>query len=497
MWLKTLLSLAAASSLAAALDCEKLTSLKLPDTSITLAAEVKAADALPSARGGKLTAPAPFCRVALLIQPTPVSHINVEVWLPPAANWNGKFLGTGNGGAAGVVALQAMLPGLQKGYATANTDMGTNTAGLDFSFGIGHPEMVEDFAYRSTHLMTVMSKQIIRAYYGREAKYSYFTGCSTGGHQALTEAQRFPDDYNGIVAGAPANNRTHLHVVGRWNYMVTHDDPEAYFPPDKLPMVHKAILAACDGLDGVVDGVIDDPRRCNFDPSTLVCDGPNCLTAKQANALKKVFAGPRNPRTGELIFPGMYPGSEMNPPGLPSLLANPPGTTQPAARDLVMWAPSYKGPGFDFDQDQKTLDEEVGPIVNDVRADLSPFQKHGGKLLFYSGWADPLIPAGEVVRYYEKVEATMGGPQSTQLFTRLFMVPGMGHCAGGTGPNRFDALSALEPWVEKNVAPEKIVASQVSGGVTERTRPLCPYPQVARWNGTGSTNDAANFVCSR
>lgn len=496
MWTKTVLLTALGVRLACAQECEKLASLTLPDTTITTAA-VKASDALPTARGPKLTAPGPFCRVSMLIKPTPVSHINVELWLPPAASWNGKFLGTGNGGAAGAVAYQAMLPGLQRGYATANTDMGTNTSGLDFSFGIGHPEMVQDFAFRSTHLMTVLSKQIVKAYYGRPAKYAYFTGCSTGGHQALTEAQRFPDDYDGIVAGAPANNRTHLHIVGRWNYAVTHDDPDAYIPLEKLPMIHKAILAACDGLDGIVDGIIDDPRRCNFDPATLVCEGPNCLTAKQANALKKVFAGPHNPRTGELIFPGMYPGSEMNPPGLQSALANPPSATPPPARDLVVWATKYKGPGFDFDQDQQIIDEELGPVINDVKADLSAFQKHGGKLLFYSGWADPLIPAGEIVRYYEKVEATMGGPQTTQLFTRLFMAPGMGHCAGGTGPNRFDSLSALEPWVEKGIAPEKIIATQVSGGVTERTRPLCPYPLAARWTGLGNTNDAADFVCAK
>ena len=284
-----------------------------------------------------------FCRVAATLAPTPESHIRIEVWLPPAAAWNGKFLGTGNGGAGGVISYPALAAGLQKGYATTNTDMGTSTTGLDFSFGVGHREMVVDWGYRATHLMTVVAKQIAKTYYTRDPQQSYFMGCSTGGHQAITEARRYPDDYNGIVAGDPANNRVRLHMNGYWAYEATHDDPASYIPPAKLPMINSAVLNACDKIDGLADGIIDDPRKCTFDLASLQCkgaDAADCLTAPQVAAMKKIYQGPKNPRTGELIFPGMYVGSEINPLGLDRTLANAPDSGRPA---------SAAGPG-DLDQ---------------------------------------------------------------------------------------------------------------------------------------------------
>ena len=485
--------------------CAGLAHLALPETTITSAASVPAGPYTPPTAqgrpGGAPSSPRPaFCQVAATLKPTPESTIKIEVWLPERDSWNGKLLGAGNGGAGGVMAYAALLNGLQRGFAAANTDMGTTTTGLDFSFGVGHPEMVKDWGYRSTHVMTVVAKQVIDAFYGRAPRLSYFTGCSTGGHQAMTEAQRFPGDYNGIVSGDPANNRTHVHVVGIWNYDATHIDPESYFPLSKTRMIHAAVLAACDTLDGIADGIIDDPRRCAFDPATIVCkngDAPDCLTAKQAVALENIYAGPSNPRTGAQIFPGMSPGSEVNPLGLDRTLAGQPTTAGPlrVIGTLVNWATGFKGPSFDFDRDMAIVDAELGPILNDVNPDLSALQKRGGKLLMYTGWADPLIPARDLVNYYEQVERTMGGREKTGAFARLFMVPGMGHCSAGTSPNQFDALGALDQWVEKGVAPASIVAAHRASGAVDRTRPLCPYPQVAKWKGAGSTDEAANFAC--
>jgi feruloyl esterase len=505
---------------AAAATCESLASLALPDTTITSATPTEAG---PFKAPGAAAAAAPlmlpaFCRVAATIKPSPESHIRIEVWMPPAGSWNGKFLGTGNGGAGGVISYAALANGLQKGYAVTNTDMGTTTTGLDFTFGIGHIDLARDWAYRATHLMTLIAKQVTKTYYDRDPNLSYFTGCSTGGHQAVTEAHRYPDDYNGIVVGDPANNRIRLHVVGTWNWIVTHEDPESYFPPAKIPMIHKAVIEACDAIDGIKDGVIDDPRTCKFDPLSLVCPstgsgqvpstssgqgpstagGADCLTQKQAIAVKKIYQGPKNPRTGELVFPGMYPGSEANTFGFERAVAQPPSPDQkmpiPGA-GLVAWAKSWKGPGFDFDKDLTAVMQELD-FIDDADPNLSAFKKRGGKMIFYTGWADPLIPAQDLVTYYEGMRKLMGGADKTTDFARLFMVPGMGHCAGGDGPNRFDALGALESWVEKSVAPTQMIATHMTAGKADRTRPLCVYPQVAKWKGSGSTDEAANFVCA-
>jgi feruloyl esterase len=480
--------------------CDALGTLTLQDATITAATQVEAgAFRAPgaAASAAPMNTPA-FCRVAVTLTPTPESHIKIEVWLPPAGAWNGKFLGTGNGGAGGAISYPALAAGLAKGYATTNTDMGTSTTGLDFTFGVGHREMVVDWGYRSTHLMTVYAKTIAKAFYTRDPQQSYFMGCSTGGHQAITEAHRYPGDYNGIIAGDPANNRVRLHMNSFWAYQATHDDPASYIPPAKLPVINRAVLDACDALDGLKDGIIDDPRACTFDPSSMQCpgaDGPTCLTAAQVTAMKKIYAGPHNPRTHELIFPGMYVGSEVNPLGLDRTLANAPDSGRPRpAPGLAIWT-GWKGPGYDWDKDATMVVNELSPLLDDADPDLSAFRTRGGKLVLYTGWADPLIPAADTLHYYEGLQKKMGGAPATAEFARLFMVPGMGHCAGGNAPTRFYALSALEPWVEKGTAPAKMIAAQVVQGETKRTRPLCVYPQVARWNGTGSQDEAANFSC--
>ena len=494
------LALATPAAAQTANACDALGAVKLPDVTITAATAVDAGTFRApgaSAVAAAMNTPA-FCRVAATLTPTPESHIKIELWMPPAAAWNGKFLGTGNGGAGGAISYPALAAGLQKGYAVTNTDMGTSTTGLDFSFGVGHREMVVDWGYRATHLMTTVAKAIAKTYYARDPQQSYFMGCSTGGHQAITEAHRYPDDYNGIVAGDPANNRVRLHMNGYWGYEATHVDPASYIPPSKLPMINKAVLNACDKIDGLADGIIDDPRKCSFDVASLTCSGADtadCLTAPQVAAMKKIYQGPKNPRTGELIFPGMYPGSEVNPLGLDRTLASAPGSGRPAPPPgLAIWT-SWKGPGYDWDKDASKVISELSPLLDDADPDLSAFRKRGGKLLLYTGWADPLIPAADTLHYYEGLQKTMGGAQPTAEFARLFMVPGMGHCAGGNAPTRFDALAALEPWVEKSTPPEKMIAAQVVQGETKRTRPICVYPQVAKWNGTGSQDEAVNFSC--
>jgi feruloyl esterase len=484
---------------AMARSCESLAALTITNTTVTSATAVPAGPlSLPGlGRGGSASPSAPaFCRVSVVSKPVDDSEIHFEVWLPLAEAWNGKFEGTGNGGFSSALGYGAMLQALGHGYATAGSDTGHE--GGDLKFGVGHPEKINDWAYRAVHVMTETSKLIVRDYYGRFAQYSYFNGCSTGGHQALTEAQRFPADYDGIVAGDPANNRVHLITAFLYSWLALYKDPASPLPASKLPMINRAAIAACDAIDGVKDGVIDDPRRCNFDPGELLCKGADadtCLTAPQVAAVRKIYEGARNPRTGEQIFTGWPRGSESAGGGWTSYIV---GQPEPSRTDFFrLWVfndPNWDLRSFDFDRDLAYADSKMA-AVNSNDPNLAAFKSRKGKLVMYHGWADPVVPPQDGVRYYESVERAMGGPDKTKEFFRLFMVPGMAHCSGGPGPNTFDAVGALDQWITKGAAPEKIIASHVSNGTVDRTRPLCPYPQVARWKGTGSTDEAANFAC--
>jgi tannase/feruloyl esterase len=486
---------------AAASPCESLTSLIIPNTTVTAAtASPAGAPASPGYPPSNRTLPA-FCRVLVTSKPVDDSEIHLELWLPPAESWNGKFEGTGNGGFSSAIGYRAMEQALADGYATAGSDTGHE--GGDLKFGVGHPEKINDWAYRAVHVMTETSKLIVRDYYGRFAQYAYFNGCSTGGHQALTEAQRFPADYDGIVAGDPANNRIHLIAGFLYSWLALYKDPASPLPASKLPLINKAAIAVCDGLDGVKDGVIDDPRLCHFDPGTLLCKGADdatCLTAPQVAAVRKIYDGARNPRTGEQIFTGWPRGSEASGGGsqIGGWTGYIVGQPEPARTEFFrLWVfndPNWDLRTFDFDRDLAFADAKMA-VVNSNVANLAPFKAHGGKLVMYHGWADPVVPPQDGVHYYEAVEKAMGGAEKTKDFFRLFMAPGMAHCAGGPGPNTFDAVTALDKWVTAGAAPEKIIASHSTNGAVDRTRPLCPYPQVARWKGTGSTDDAANFSC--
>ena len=484
--------------------CERLTSLKLPDTTITLAEVVGAGlFKLPATGGATNSAPnrlfaalPAFCRVAATLRPSADSNIQIEVWMP-VSGWNGKFEAVGNGGWAGLIrysTLNASLATeLRRGYATASTDTGHVAAGdFESSFAAGHPEKVVDFAYRAVHEMTVQAKAIVRAFYGEPARLSYWNGCSTGGRQGLKEAQKYPADFDGIIAGAPANYWTHMMTAALAGELGLLQNPARRLPREKLAVLYRAVVNACDALDGIKDGMLDDPRRCHFDPKTLVCaegaDATACLTAAQAEGASGIYAATMNPRTRDEIFPGLERGSEARwtvGGGVPDYFKN-----------VVFPNPEWDPKAFDFDKDVALSDAADGDRINATDPNLAAFFQHGGKLLMYHGWSDPLIPPVNSVNYYTSVTNALGGAAKVTDSFRLFMAPGMDHCVGGEGPNRFDALGALERWVEQKEAPANLEATHLTNGVVDRTRPLCPYPQVAQYKGSGSTDQAANFVCA-
>jgi feruloyl esterase len=513
----TLISLAAAQA-AATTPCASATfsGLGLANTVIASAAPVPAGPFVPPNATSSVNVPA-FCRVQGVATPTSDSVIHFEVWMP-AAGWNGKFDGAGNGGYGGSFSTPGgfMVNALLRGYATAGSDMGHVAAVTPGgSWALGHPEKVADWGYRATHVTAESAKAIIRAFYGAGPRLSYFTGCSDGGHEGLMEAQRFPADYDGIVAGASANFWTHQSAAWVWEEERSGlDNPASVIPPSKLPMISQAAVAACDALDGVVDGLITDPRACHFDPATLLCqrgDAPACLTAPQVEALKQIYRGPVNPRTGQQIYPGLERGGEYGWPGDQGSLG------RDFFRYFVFGDPTWDYHTLDFDHNIALADAKVGAVINSTSADLRAFEARGGKLIMYHGWNDPRVNPRNSINYVERVVAQMSSGRSnddggegndalegTREFLRLFMAPGMGHCAGGPGLNTFDTLTALEQWVERGVAPDKLIASNAglsfpynveTPGTGSFTRPLCPYPEEAVYAGHGSTNDAANFVC--
>lgn len=479
--------------------CEELAALVLPDTRITAATLVPAGGFVPEEAEPPYVPPSlyqtlpAFCRVAATLTPTPDSEIGFELWMP-AAGWNGKLMGTGNGGAQGAIFHWSMGGPLERGYAVANTDTGHEGEGADWSFAVGHPEKLTDYAWRAVHEMTVTSKIIIEAYYATAPRFSYWAGCSSGGRQGLMEAQRFPADYDGIVAGAPANAwvplMAHTLLVQR-----AMTDPAGPLPLEKLPVIREAAIAACDAADGVRDRVVEDPSRCRFDPGALRCagaDGPACLTRAQVDAVRRIYRGATNPRTGEEILPGPEPTSELEWAAYASG-AFPIGANY--LRDLVVGDSHWDPRSFDFDRDVALARKVEGGRIDATDPNLDAFARRGGKLLLWHGWSDGLIPARSTIRYHGAVAARFG-PVAVRDHVRLFMAPGVAHCWGGEGPFQIDTLSALEQWVEEGKAPERILATRPLEGGGTRSRPLCAYPQVANYKGSGSTDDAANFECA-
>jgi feruloyl esterase len=493
--------LAADASLQAA-TCEDLVRLALPQTTVTMAASVAPGAFRPPAGFSQSLQPGDvsypdmpaFCRVAAMIRPSSDSEIKIEVWLPAPSAWNGKFMAVGNGGQAGEIYYHRMGLPLSLGYAVASTDTGHEGTGTDGSYALGHPEKVIDFGYRAVHEMVEKSRAVIEGYYARAPKRSYWNGCSTGGRQGLEDIQRYPNDFDGAITGAPAlNPRTAAQIV--WTAQAVHKDDGSLIPASKFPVMQKAVLEACDGHDGVKDGVLEDPTRCKFDPKVIQCQGgdaANCLTAAQVETARKIYSPAVNPRTGEQISPAFEPGSEKG--WTYAASTQPPQLTLTGLQNRVFKDPRWDYRTFNFDSDIAQLERESATV--DARdPNLQPFFGHGGKLIQYHGWNDNLIPPLNSVNYYNSVAKALGGAPKVSASYRLFMVPGMAHCRGGDGTDRFDAISVLDRWVEEGKAPDSIIAARYTGDKLERTRPLCPYPQVAVYNDSGSTDDAANFSC--
>ncbi|WP_428533184.1 tannase/feruloyl esterase family alpha/beta hydrolase [Rhodopila sp.] len=523
----------------------------------------------PAGSASPITGLPPFCRVALDISSTgdaSQSQILVEVWMPDSG-WNGRYLGTGNGGFAGAISTAALAGGLLEGYAVANTDLGTGVlyhcnslycggrtglggppAGLN-----GHPDSIKDFGYRATHLMTVAAKQVVSAFYGSPAPHSYFAGCSTGGQQSLMEAQRFPEDYNGILAGAPAYDRTHLHMSGSWPYAWTHASSSSLLTVPALSLINNSVLAKCGGHDGGLagEGFLTQPAACRFDARALQCSGaetdvpctdPNatsctCLAPEQASAMDAIWHGPVDDRDRRLQ-PGFLRSSETP---VPLTAANPVGNlglvwaeagNEPPFDGLIFWAlgPDWKWQDFFADATDPVamLSSEISAIdnsrvgdmsfaqaLNATSADLGAFRDNGSKLILYQGWSDPLIPGYVAVDYWRALRR--GDASKLADYARLFMAPGMWHCSGGPGPNAFggqdqvaspkpgdptdDALAALTNWVEKDVAPTQILATKYVNDVPAQgialQRPICQYPRHAAYRGSGDSKDPASFECVR
>jgi feruloyl esterase len=486
--------------------CADLTGVRLDDTTITLAQPLPAgANANPVG-----TIALPICRVVGVTDPA----VQFEVWLP-STGWNGKFQLVGNGGTAGVISYPAMRTALARGYAVASTDTGhVSTGSFDSSWALNRPDLVADFGHRGTHVTAVNGKAVTRAFYGQKPNYSYYVGCSKGGQQGLMEAQRYPEDFDGLIAGDPANNWTRFYAGSHlWYSMATLKDPESYIPASKTALLGNASREACDAIDGIVDGVIDDPRKCKFDPAVLTCkagqDPATCLTPKQVEAAKKIYSGVRTP-WGELVHPPLVPGAEDGPGGWAAWTTGAApftGLHWLAAdgffRYMVFNDPTYDPMTFNFGSDLIFALHTTGPSLDAIDPDLRDLEKRGSKLIVYHGFSDPDISPLNSINYFESVvefnarrrHGREDALERTQDFFRLFMVPGMQHCSGGPGPNTFDMLTALENWVEKGQAPNRVVASHSTNGVVDRTRPLCVYPKVAVYDGSGSTDDEANFKC--
>ena len=537
---------ALAGTPAMATPCTNLASLQLQHATITSATDNTTGVFTPPG-SSPITGLPPFCRVTATLTPSSDSSIKIEVWLPEI-KWNGRFLGTGGGGFQGVFTYSELAAGISAGFASTNSDLGTGTAGcnplfcgsegnmgnaLAAAFGdpsapstglFGHPERIKDFGFRAIHLMTVQGKEIGNAFYGKRAQRAYFAGCSTGGQNALMEAQRFPDDYDGILAGAAAFNRTHLHMGAISLWQNTHASPGRLMQAGQMTLINQAVLKQCVGQDGgaSTDQFLTDPRDCHFDPKVLQCNGgnlpPACLTPDQVTTMQKYYTGAIDPVIGQVINPGYERGNETDNVlalGLTLQQALP----EPAFDGLFYWVfgPSFGYPAsavnfsnFDFHRAVDKVDDQLAAVLNATSTDLGEFREHGGKLLMYHGWADPLIPSATSINYFNALvandnhgfqQASFAGNGSlarTQSYARLFMVPGLYHCSGGPGPNTFDALTPLVNWVEKGVAPETITATKYVNDTppaVQMTRPLCVYPKVAKYNGSGSASIAANFTC--
>jgi feruloyl esterase len=514
----------------AATACTNLVGMSLANGTITSAVDVTGPFTTTASSGSAtitVSAPFAFCKVTANLTPTSDSSIGMELWMPDAAHWNGKFLGVGNGALTGAIWHTSMARPLYAGYAVANSNLGHNATSANWANG--HPEKLIDYAYRGDHVTAVASKSIVSAYYNSAAQHSYFHGCSNGGHQALMEAQRYPEDYEAIIAGAPWNQWTHQVVE-----FISRAEALEHLDPSKRAMITSAVIAQCGGRDGGVaaDGYLNEPQSCQFKPSALLCsgpNGPNCLTSDEVAAVEKVYAGPSNPRTGQSLFPGFERGSEFGWVGFGSFVNN-------LFQNIAFVNPTFDFHNFDFDSDVAFLDASLTPLIDSNSPDLSQFKARGGKLIMWQGWTDTTLEPRNSVNYYNSVVAVTGGGlhmspglldeagdngrlhshrrqylEDTQEYFRLFQAPGVNHCGGGNGPNSsfaytlanavgpldadHDILAALDRWATHGTAPDQFIASHFTGTVADKTRPVCAYPQIARYDGHGDPNVPTSWSC--
>jgi feruloyl esterase len=486
-------------------SCENLAGISVADTTITAAVSVPAGTYVAPDGSSYPDMPA-FCRVAATISTQPTEAVRIEVWLP-TATWNGRFEGLGSGGFGGSITYSALAPAVQAGFAAANTDTG-HEGGAEGAIGqtlpwAQNPVSLRDWGHSSIHLMSDSAKAILRAFYKRRAAYAYYDGCSTGGAEAMEEAEYYPDDYDGIHAGSPGMDYSHLMMSFLWGALPSAKNPAAALPASALALFHTAVLKACQAADGSVAGdtFLNDPRKCGFDPAVLQCkqgqDPSTCLTAAQTEAARTLYSPVTDPQSGLVLYPGFARGSEDNWSLIQGALV--PFFAQPLLANTVFDNPNWDWTSFNFASDALLVDRKLSPSINATHPDLSRFRAHGGKLIMTQGWDDPLNAQTLPIEYYNSVLAFDPEPERVQRFYRLFMAPGMGHCGGGPGPNTFNTVAALQAWVEYDQAPDRIIATKYvndlpADGVA-LTRPLCPYPQRAAYKGTGSTAVAANFTC--
>ncbi|HMF93342.1 MAG TPA: tannase/feruloyl esterase family alpha/beta hydrolase [Vicinamibacterales bacterium] len=517
----------------AATPCTNLIGTPLVNGTVTSAVNVTAPFTTTASSGPAtitVSVPFAFCMVTARLTPTADSSITMELWMPEAAHWNRKFLGVGNGALTGAIWHTSMVRPVQSGYAVANSDLGHTVSTANWA--LGHPEKVLDYASRGDHVTAVASKALVDAFYGTGPRLSYFHGCSNGGHQALMEAQRFPDDYDAIIAGAPWNQWTHQNVE-----FISRQIALESLNPAKRAMITAAVVAQCGGRDGglLPDGYLNEPQACRFKPASLLCagaDAPTCLTAPEVAAVEKIYEGPSDPITGLSWFPGFERGSEFGWVGFGAFSNN-------LFQNMVVENPSFDYHTFNFSSDVAFLDAKLTGIIDSINPDLGPFKSRGGKLLMWHGWTDTTLEPRSSLNYYNSVVAVTGGHLSltprrnqgdededdqgdqddnrrrnlddTQDFFRLFLAPGVNHCGGGAGPNSsfaytlanavgsldadHDILAALDRWVEHGIAPRQLIASHFTNGVADKTRPVCAYPRIARFSGRGDPNLPGSWAC--
>jgi Tannase and feruloyl esterase len=465
------------------------------------------------------------CRVKLMLSPSSDSRIEMEIWMPAKSSWNHKLWSNGNGGLGGSIDELGVITALARGYASSGTDTGHHAMAIDGSWALGHPEKRIDYGYRAIHETAVASKILIRHFYGQSVAHAYFAGGSNGGRAALQEAQRYPDDYDGIEAAAPAQNGANTVVAGAWMEKQLRSTPQSWIPAEKLQAIHAAAMRACDALDGLEDGLIDDPRKCHIDPDQLLCkaaDSDNCLTQAQVTSLRAIYAGPGGKDPAGYAYYGYAPGGELYWSGWTL------GPTPDASilymfvnafqKYLVYDDPKWSLDRFEIGSNSTDAFRRLGTFYEALDTDLSRFAARGGKLILYHGWADRALQPQLSIDYFERVRERMGAAK-VATFASLYMVPGMDHVFGGNGPNVFGQMAAppadstpasnigkaLEAWVENGIVPGPIIGGEhindvaaiyrTDPGSPTRTRPLCPYPQVARYRGEGSIDAAAHFSC--